>query len=41
VKAIGDLERLIVDLNRARRVARTRTTIALSTKWKGRIRPAS
>jgi Lrp/AsnC family leucine-responsive transcriptional regulator len=41
VKAIGDPERHIVDPNRVRGVARTRTTIALSTKWKGRIRPAS
>lgn len=40
VKTIGDLERLIVDLNRVKGVARTRTTVALSTKWEGRIRPA-
>ncbi|MFG2038897.1 Lrp/AsnC family transcriptional regulator [Dactylosporangium sp. NPDC048998] len=41
VKTIGDLERLIVDLNRVKGVARTRTTVALSTKWEGRAQPAS
>ncbi|GAA4243589.1 Lrp/AsnC family transcriptional regulator [Dactylosporangium darangshiense] len=41
VKTIGDLERLIVELNRIKGVARTRTTIALSTKWEGRSQPAS
>jgi Lrp/AsnC family leucine-responsive transcriptional regulator len=41
VETIGVLERLIVDLNRVKGVARTRTTIALSTKWEGRPRPAS
>lgn len=40
VKTIGDLERLIVELNRVKGVARTRTTIALSTKWEGRVPPA-
>lgn len=41
VKTIGDLERLIVELNRVRGVARTRTTVALSTKWEGRVPPVS
>jgi Lrp/AsnC family transcriptional regulator, leucine-responsive regulatory protein len=41
VKTIGDLERLIMELNRVKGVARTRTTIALSTKWEGRAQPAS
>jgi Lrp/AsnC family leucine-responsive transcriptional regulator len=40
VKTIGDLERLIVDLNRVKGVARTRTTVALSTKWEGRLQAA-
>jgi Lrp/AsnC family leucine-responsive transcriptional regulator len=40
VKTIGDLERLIMELNRVKGVARTRTTIALSTKWEGRVQPA-
>ena len=37
VGAISELERLIVDLNRTNGVARTRTAIALSTKWEGRL----
>jgi len=37
VSAISELERLIVDLNRTNGVARTRTAIALSTKWEGRF----
>lgn len=37
VGAISELERLIVDLNRTTGVARTRTAIALSTKWEGRL----
>jgi Lrp/AsnC family leucine-responsive transcriptional regulator len=41
VKTIGDLERLIVELNRVKGVARTRTTVALSTKWEGRVPPVS
>jgi Lrp/AsnC family leucine-responsive transcriptional regulator len=41
VKTIGDLERLIIDLNRVKGVARTRTAIALSTKWEGRVPPVS
>ena len=40
VKTIGDLERLIMELNRVKGVARTRTSIALSTKWEGRVQPA-
>lgn len=32
----GELERIIGRLNRIRGVARTRTTVALSTKWEGR-----
>jgi Lrp/AsnC family leucine-responsive transcriptional regulator len=33
------LERIIGRINRIRGVARTRTTIALSTKWEGRTMP--
>jgi Lrp/AsnC family leucine-responsive transcriptional regulator len=36
VSEISELERLIVELNRTQGVARTRTAIALSTKWEGR-----
>jgi Lrp/AsnC family transcriptional regulator, leucine-responsive regulatory protein len=36
VPTIAELERLIVELNRTKGVARTRTAIALSTKWEGR-----
>lgn len=36
VSTIAELERLIVDLNRVKGIARTRTAIALSTKWEGR-----
>ncbi len=36
---MADLERLIVLLNRIPGVARTRTTVALSTKWEGRPQP--
>jgi Lrp/AsnC family transcriptional regulator, leucine-responsive regulatory protein len=39
VGTIGELEKLIVRLNRTRGVASTRTTIALSTKWEGRPQP--
>lgn len=39
VTTIGDLERLIVELNRVKGIARTRTAIALSTKWEGRPQP--
>jgi Lrp/AsnC family leucine-responsive transcriptional regulator len=38
VSAIAELERLIVQLNRTKGIARTRTAIALSTKWEGRPR---
>ena len=37
VGTIAELERLIVALNRTPGVARTRTAIALSTKWEGRV----
>jgi Lrp/AsnC family leucine-responsive transcriptional regulator len=36
VASIAELEGLIVELNRIKGVARTRTAIALSTKWEGR-----
>jgi Lrp/AsnC family leucine-responsive transcriptional regulator len=36
-----ELERIIGRVNRLRGVARTRTTIALSTKWEGRYMPLS
>jgi Lrp/AsnC family transcriptional regulator, leucine-responsive regulatory protein len=39
VGTIAELERLIVRLTRARGIAATRTTIALSTKWEGRPQP--
>ena len=41
VGTMDELERLIVRLNRIRGVARTRTTVALSTKWEGRPRNLS
>jgi Lrp/AsnC family leucine-responsive transcriptional regulator len=34
------LEQLIVRLNRIPGISRTRTAIALSTKWEGRPQPA-
>jgi Lrp/AsnC family leucine-responsive transcriptional regulator len=40
VGTIVELEHLIVKLNRTAGVARTRTAIALSTKWEGRPQPA-
>jgi Lrp/AsnC family transcriptional regulator, leucine-responsive regulatory protein len=40
VGTIGELEHLIVRLNRIRGVSSTRTTIALSAKWEGRPQPA-
>jgi Lrp/AsnC family leucine-responsive transcriptional regulator len=40
VGTIAELEHLIVRLNRTVGVARTRTAIALSTKWEGRPQPA-
>jgi len=39
VGAMAELEQLIVRLSRIRGVARTRTTVALSTKWEGRPQP--
>jgi Lrp/AsnC family transcriptional regulator, leucine-responsive regulatory protein len=36
---IDELEQLIVRINRTPGVARTRTAVALSTKWEGRARP--
>jgi len=41
VSTIAELERLIVDLNRTPGVARTRTAIALSTKWEARPQPTA
>jgi Lrp/AsnC family leucine-responsive transcriptional regulator len=41
VGTIVELEHLIVRLNRTTGVARTRTAIALSTKWEGRPQPAN
>lgn len=40
VGTMAELEQLIVRLNRIRGVARTRTTVALSTKWENRPQPA-
>jgi Lrp/AsnC family leucine-responsive transcriptional regulator len=40
VTEIGELERLIVELNRIKGVSRTRTAIALSTKWEARHQAA-
>jgi Lrp/AsnC family leucine-responsive transcriptional regulator len=39
VGTITELEHIIVELNRTPGVARTRTAIALSTKWEGRPQP--
>lgn len=39
VGAIGELEQLVNRLNRLPGVARTRTAIALSTKWESRPQP--
>jgi Lrp/AsnC family leucine-responsive transcriptional regulator len=39
VGTIGELEQLIMRLNRIPGVASTRTAIALSTKWEGRPQP--
>lgn len=36
---IAELEQLIVRINRTPGVSRTRTAVALSTKWEGRARP--
>lgn len=40
VGTMAELEELIVRLSRTHGVARTRTTVALSTKWEGRPQPA-
>lgn len=40
VGTMAELEQLIVRLHRIGGVARTRTTVALSTKWEGRPQPA-
>lgn len=40
VGTMAELEQLIVRLSRTHGVARTRTTVALSTKWEGRPQPA-
>jgi Lrp/AsnC family transcriptional regulator, leucine-responsive regulatory protein len=40
VGTMAELEQLIVRLSRTYGVARTRTTVALSTKWEGRPQPA-
>jgi Lrp/AsnC family leucine-responsive transcriptional regulator len=39
IGTIGELEQLIVRLNRTPGVSRTRTAIALSTKWEDRPQP--
>ena len=39
VGTIAELEHLIVRLNRTPGIARTRTQVALSTKWEGRPQP--
>jgi Lrp/AsnC family transcriptional regulator, leucine-responsive regulatory protein len=39
LSTIAELERVIVDLNRTKGIAATRTSIALSTKWEGRPQP--
>ncbi|MGH3735230.1 MAG: Lrp/AsnC family transcriptional regulator [Micromonosporaceae bacterium] len=39
VATMADLEQLVIRLNRLPGVARTRTTVALSTKWEGRPQP--
>ena len=40
VGSMAELEQLIVRLSRTHGVARTRTTVALSTKWEGRPQPS-
>ncbi len=40
VGTMAELEELIVRLSRTYGVARTRTMVALSTKWEGRPQPA-
>lgn len=39
VPTMAELEQLVIRLNRLPGVARTRTTVALSTKWEGRPQP--
>jgi Lrp/AsnC family transcriptional regulator, leucine-responsive regulatory protein len=39
VGTIAELERLVVRLNRVPGIARTHSTIALSTKWENRPQP--
>jgi Lrp/AsnC family leucine-responsive transcriptional regulator len=39
VTDIGALEHTIGRVNRVRGIARTRTTVVLSTKWEGRVQP--
>ncbi|MQA26836.1 MAG: AsnC family transcriptional regulator [Micromonosporaceae bacterium] len=39
VHTMAELERLIGRINRIPGIARTRTTVALSTKWEGRPQP--
>lgn len=40
VPDVSELERTLSRLRRIRGVARTRTTVVLSTKWEGRVAPA-
>jgi Lrp/AsnC family leucine-responsive transcriptional regulator len=40
VPAVADLEAVIRALNAVRGIARTRTTVVLSTKFEGRVQPA-
>ncbi len=40
VPDVAELERTLSRLRRVRGVARTRTTVVLSTKWEGRVAPA-
>lgn len=39
VTTMAELEQLVIRLNRLPGIARTRTTVALSTKWEGRPQP--
>lgn len=41
VPDVAALERTIGAVNRIRGVARTRTTVVLSTRFEGRVRPAT
>jgi Lrp/AsnC family transcriptional regulator, leucine-responsive regulatory protein len=40
VPDVAGLERTLSRLRRIRGIARTRTTVVLSTKWEGRVAPA-